>query len=159
MRFPHSFTLKATSRSANLRLSSHQQTGRPIRRPTRATIFNRPLPTHHFLWTDRALHPWPEEFDRISICPYFYPAWLGASMMRTNKPLAGRVNLTKYVKVGGHASETWRFCPVVRTGNGRIRPDYVLIDGKPPVPQRRRLLHRVVYRRQAISRIGGQKCK
>ena len=51
--------------------------------------------------------------------------------MRTNKPLGGRVNLTKYVKVGGHASETWRFCPVVRTGNGRIRPDYVLIDGKP----------------------------
>jgi hypothetical protein len=51
--------------------------------------------------------------------------------MRTNKPLAGRVNLTKYVKVGGPPSETWRFCPVVRAGNGRIRPDYVLIDGKP----------------------------
>ena len=51
--------------------------------------------------------------------------------MRTNKPLAGRVNLTKYVKVRGDASETWRFCPVVRTGNGRIRPDYVVIDGQP----------------------------
>jgi integrase/recombinase XerD len=51
--------------------------------------------------------------------------------MRTNKPLAGRVNLTKYVKVRGDASETWRFCPVVRTGNGRIRPDYILIDGQP----------------------------
>ena len=51
--------------------------------------------------------------------------------MRTNKPLAGRVNLTKYVKVGGDASEMWRFCPVVRTGNGRIRPNYVLIDCRP----------------------------
>jgi hypothetical protein len=27
-------------------------------------------------------------------------------MMRTGKPHAGRVNLTKYVKVVGHASET-----------------------------------------------------
>jgi len=52
-------------------------------------------------------------------------------MMRTGKTHAGRVNLTKYVKVVGHASETWRFCPVARTGKGRIRPDYVLIEGKP----------------------------
>lgn len=52
-------------------------------------------------------------------------------MMRTRKSHAGRVNLTKYVKVRGTASEAWRFCPVVRTGNGRIRPDYVFIDGKP----------------------------
>ncbi|MGC1371924.1 MAG: hypothetical protein WA824_07290 [Candidatus Sulfotelmatobacter sp.] len=52
-------------------------------------------------------------------------------MMRTGKSHAGRVNLTKYVKVHGAASETWRFCPVVYTSNGRIRPDYVLIDGRP----------------------------
>jgi integrase/recombinase XerD len=52
-------------------------------------------------------------------------------MMRTGKSHAGRVNLTKYVKVRGAASETWRFCPVVPTSNGRIRPDYVLIDGRP----------------------------
>jgi integrase/recombinase XerD len=52
-------------------------------------------------------------------------------MMRTGKYHAGRVNLTKYVKVRGAASETWRFCPVVHTSNGRIRPDYVLIDGRP----------------------------
>src|SRR5260370_26284822 len=52
-------------------------------------------------------------------------------MMRTGKSHAGRVNLTKYVKLRGAASEKWRFCPVVRTGNGRIRPDYVLIDGRP----------------------------
>ena len=51
--------------------------------------------------------------------------------MRTGKHHAGRVNLTKYVKVRGAASETWRFCPVVHTSNGRIRPDYVLIDGRP----------------------------
>ena len=31
----------------------------------------------------------------------------------------------------GAASVTWRFCPVVHTSNGRIRPDYVLIDGRP----------------------------
>src|SRR6267154_1568805 len=52
-------------------------------------------------------------------------------MTRTGKSHAGRVNLTKYVKVRGAASETWRFCPVVHTSNGRIRPDYVLIDGRP----------------------------
>jgi hypothetical protein len=52
-------------------------------------------------------------------------------MMRTGHFHAGRVNLTKYVKLRGAASEKWRFCPVVRTGNGRIRPDYVLIDGRP----------------------------
>lgn len=52
-------------------------------------------------------------------------------MMRTGNSHAGRVNLTKYVKLGGATSEKWRFCPVVRTGNGRIRPDYVLIDGRP----------------------------
>ena len=52
-------------------------------------------------------------------------------MMRTGKSHAGSVNLTKYVKVRGAASETWRFCPVVYTSNGRIRPDYVLIDGRP----------------------------
>lgn len=53
--------------------------------------------------------------------------------MRTHKPLAGRVNITKYVKVGGHGSATWRFCAVVRTSNGRIRPNYVLIDGRPEI--------------------------
>jgi hypothetical protein len=52
-------------------------------------------------------------------------------MMRTGKSHAGRVNLTKYVKLRGAAAEKWRFCPVVHTSNGRIRPDYVLIDGSP----------------------------
>jgi len=52
-------------------------------------------------------------------------------MMRAGKSHAGRVNLTKYVKVRGAASEKWRSCPVVHTGNGRIRPDYVLIEGRP----------------------------
>jgi hypothetical protein len=50
--------------------------------------------------------------------------------MRTGKSHAGRVNLTKYVKVRGTAFETWRFCPVVHASNGRIRPNYVLIDGR-----------------------------
>lgn len=36
-------------------------------------------------------------------------------MMRTGKSHAGRVNLTKYVKVRCGASETWQFCPVVHT--------------------------------------------
>jgi integrase len=52
-------------------------------------------------------------------------------MMRAGKSRAGRVNLTKYVKLRGAAIEKWRFCPVVRADNGRIRPDYVLIDGRP----------------------------
>jgi integrase len=52
-------------------------------------------------------------------------------MMRAGKSHAGRVNLTKYVKLRGTASEKWRFCPVVHTSNGRIRPDYVLMDGRP----------------------------
>jgi hypothetical protein len=52
-------------------------------------------------------------------------------MMRTGESHAGRVNVTKYVKLRDATSEKWRFCPVVRTCNGRIRPDYVLIDGRP----------------------------
>ena len=51
--------------------------------------------------------------------------------MRTGKSHAGRVNLTKYVKLRGAPSEKWRFCPVVHASNGRIRPDYVLIEGRP----------------------------
>jgi hypothetical protein len=45
--------------------------------------------------------------------------------------LAGRVNLTKYVNLGSGGANRRRFCPVVRTGNGRIRPDYVSVDGRP----------------------------
>src|SRR6266481_28213 len=41
-----------------------------------------------------------------------------------------RVNLTKYVRVGSDNSGKWRFCPVARAGNGRVRPDHVLVDGK-----------------------------
>jgi integrase/recombinase XerD len=37
------------------------------------------------------------------------------------------VNLTKYVNLDGQ----WRFCPVVYSGNGRIKPDQVLVNGKP----------------------------
>ena len=43
----------------------------------------------------------------------------------------GRVNLTKYVRVGSDNSGKWRFCPVARAGNGRVRPDHVLVDGRP----------------------------
>ncbi len=52
-------------------------------------------------------------------------------MMRAGKSHAGRVNLTKFVKLRGAAIEMWRLCPVVRADNGRIRPDYVLNDGRP----------------------------
>ena len=34
------------------------------------------------------------------------------------------VNLTKRVRVGEH----WRYCPVVLSANGRVKPDAVLID-------------------------------
>lgn len=37
-----------------------------------------------------------------------------------------RVNLTKRVSIAGKD----RFCPVVISGNGRIKPDWVVIDGK-----------------------------
>jgi len=80
-------------------------------------------------------------------------------MMRAGKSHAGRVNLTKYVKVRGTVSETWRFCPVVRTGNGRIRPDYVLIDGRPELHKEGAPYIELVSRWQTISRIGGQESK
>jgi integrase/recombinase XerD len=38
------------------------------------------------------------------------------------------VNLTKRVRL---PDGTTRFCPVVLAANGRVKPDYVLIDGKP----------------------------
>ena len=37
-----------------------------------------------------------------------------------------RVNLTKRVKVGGAD----RYCPVVVAGNGRIKPGWVVVDGR-----------------------------
>jgi integrase/recombinase XerD len=42
-------------------------------------------------------------------------------------PKFPNVNLTKYVNLG---ENRWRFCPVVIAGNGRIKPDYVLVAGK-----------------------------
>ncbi|HKV94293.1 MAG TPA: hypothetical protein VJW20_17220 [Candidatus Angelobacter sp.] len=44
------------------------------------------------------------------------------------KAQASRINITKYVKVATGKSEGWRCCPVVRSSNGRIRADYVLVD-------------------------------
>jgi integrase len=43
-------------------------------------------------------------------------------------PKTPSVNLTKYVNLGNHR---WRFCPVQIAPNGRIKPDYVLVAGKP----------------------------
>jgi len=53
--------------------------------------------------------------------------------MQNGSSLAGRVNLTKYVNLGNDKTDKWRFCPVVRTGNGRIRPGHVLVNGKPEI--------------------------
>ena len=38
-----------------------------------------------------------------------------------------KVNLTKRVQIDGGS----RYCPVVLAANGRVKPDVVLIDGKP----------------------------
>jgi len=46
-----------------------------------------------------------------------------SSLVRTPK-----VNLSKYVNIGG---DQWRFCKVVVSANGRVRPDYVIVAGKP----------------------------
>jgi len=53
--------------------------------------------------------------------------------MQNGSSLAGRVNLTKYVNMGNDKTDKWRFCPVVRTGNGRIRPGHVLVNGRPEI--------------------------
>ena len=39
-----------------------------------------------------------------------------------------QVNLTKRVKT----KNGLRYCPVVLAANGRIKPNYVLVDGKQP---------------------------
>src|SRR5436309_1795826 len=51
-------------------------------------------------------------------------------MNREPKAQASRVNITKYVKVSTETGEGWRFCPVVRSSNGRIRTDYVVVEGR-----------------------------
>jgi integrase/recombinase XerD len=43
-------------------------------------------------------------------------------------PKTPSINLTKYVNVG---QKQWRFCPAIVAANGRIKPDYVLVAGKP----------------------------
>jgi hypothetical protein len=50
---------------------------------------------------------------------------MGFAPLPTKAP---NVNLTKYVNIGEHQ---WRFCPVVISANGRIKPDYVLAAGSP----------------------------
>jgi len=37
-----------------------------------------------------------------------------------------KVNLTKRIKT----QDGLRYCPVVESGNGRAKPDYVVVDGK-----------------------------
>ena len=39
-----------------------------------------------------------------------------------------KINLSKYVNTGG---DQWRFCRVVVSANGRIKPDCVIVAGKP----------------------------
>jgi hypothetical protein len=39
-----------------------------------------------------------------------------------------KINLSKYVNIGG---DQWRFCQVVVSANGRIKPDCVIVAGKP----------------------------
>jgi integrase/recombinase XerD len=41
-----------------------------------------------------------------------------------------KINLSKYVKVG---PRQWRFCQVIVSANGRIKPDCVMVSGKPEV--------------------------
>ena len=39
-----------------------------------------------------------------------------------------KINLSKYVNTG---RDQWRFCQVVVSANGRIKPDCVIVAGKP----------------------------
>jgi hypothetical protein len=39
-----------------------------------------------------------------------------------------KINLSKYVNIG---CDQWRFCQVVVSANGRIKPDCVIVAGKP----------------------------
>jgi integrase/recombinase XerD len=41
-----------------------------------------------------------------------------------------KINLSKYVNIGGHQ---WRFCKVAVSANGRIKPDCVIVAGKPEI--------------------------
>jgi hypothetical protein len=42
--------------------------------------------------------------------------------------LTPKINLSKYLNIGG---DQWRFCPVVVSTNGGIKPDCVIVAGKP----------------------------
>jgi hypothetical protein len=41
---------------------------------------------------------------------------------------APKINLSKYVNIGG---DQWRFCQVVVSANGGIKPDCGIVAGKP----------------------------
>jgi integrase/recombinase XerD len=51
----------------------------------------------------------------------------GAQSIRTP-----RVNLTKYVQV---RDGEWRFCPVLTSANGRLKPNYVIVGERPELHQ------------------------
>jgi hypothetical protein len=76
-------------------------------------------------------------------------------MNREPKSPASRVNITKYVKVATEKGQEWRFCPVVRSSNGRIRADYVLVDGRTEF-HKKGSYYRVVCGGKTASKIGGQ---
>lgn len=61
------------------------------------------------------------------------------------------VNLTKRVETTLGS----RYCPVVLSANGRVKPDTVLVNGKPE-RHPEGLLHRVARRRQAYPPVRGQ---
>jgi hypothetical protein len=45
-----------------------------------------------------------------------------------DRPVNREVNLTKRIRL---SDGTTRFCTVLLAANGRVKPDYVLVDGKP----------------------------
>jgi hypothetical protein len=68
MRFCHAFTLTANSRDGKQARVPRKCVGAKAGVRCDQPTINWLLPAGYFSSTDRASHPVPEEFDRISVC-------------------------------------------------------------------------------------------
>ncbi len=60
------------------------------------------------------------------------------------------VNLTKRIET----PQGWRYCRIVLSANGRVKPDVVLVNGKGREAPSRRILHRMARRCEASALVG-----
>src|SRR5712692_4562810 len=76
-------------------------------------------------------------------------------------PESGRIAMNREVNVTKRVqtSKGPRYCPVVLSANGRVKPDAVLVNGKPERHTEGAYYPRMARRRQACAPVGREGCR